>query len=453
MARGGYISAVQQDSPAYDAGFEPGCIVLAVNGNILHDIIDWRWYSAADEMHLSYIDNDGDRGEIDLVREEGEEWGFEFRDALFDGTRQCRNSCIFCFIQQLPSDSRDSLRIRDDDFRLSFLLGNFVTFTNLSPEDESRIIEQHISPLRYSLHAYTPALRQQMIGEHAAKGFDAFTRLLSAGIQFHVQIVLMPHVNDGEELVRTLTWSYTQPGILSIGIVPLGYTKHQTSFVESFTNSEAAQEVIEAIRPFQEQALKERGHAWVHVSDEFYANAYPSSLLNELPPASYYGDFDMFDDGVGMVRSFVDDFYSCVQAQNHTAEALRNAGAKALFVCGCAQKSFLDPLLQESSCKDYIVPLYVSNQYFGGNVNVTGLLCARDIVLAINRFSSRSSEAHFAVIPSVVFNSDGLTLDGYTLEDIDAQVKCPVHMVSCQASEFLPQIEEIARRLKEDTHG
>ncbi len=453
MATGGYISAVQQDSPAYDAGFEPGCIVLTVNGNTLHDIIDWRWYSATDEIHLSYIDNDGDRGEIDLIREEGEDWGFEFRDALFDGTKQCRNSCIFCFIQQLPSDSRNSLRIRDDDFRLSFLLGNFVTFTNLSPEDEARIIEQHISPLRYSLHAHTPALRERMIGKHAAEGFDAFTRLLSAGIQFHVQIVLMPHVNDGEELVRTLEWSYDQSGILSVGIVPLGYTKHQASFVESFTTPEAAQAVIELIGPFQQQALKERGHAWVNVSDEFYTNAYPSSLLKELPPASYYGDFDMFDDGVGMVRSFVDDFNSCVREQNLTSKVLQTTGVKTLLVCGCAQKAFFDPLLQGSSCAEYIVPLYVDNNYFGGNVNVTGLLCAQDIVRAVTQALKGFNGAVFAAIPAVVFNSEGVTLDGYTLEDIAAQVKCPVHVVSCQASEFLVQIADIAQGLKEDAHG
>ena len=453
MAMGGLVSAVVQDSPAYDAGFDAGCTILAVDGNALHDIIDWRWHTAGDEIHLSYIDRDGDAGEIDLIRDEGEDWGFEFQEALFDGTKQCRNSCIFCFIQQLPSDSRDSLRIRDDDYRLSFLMGNFVTFTNLDPEDEARIVEQHISPLRYSLHAYTPALRERMIGKHASYGFEAFTRLLDAGIQFHVQIVLMPQVNDGEELLRTLEWAYEQPGILSVGIVPLGYTKHQAKFVESFTSPESAQEVIHLIKPFQARALQERKHAWVHVSDEFYANAYPSSMLTELPPASYYGDFDMFDDGVGMVRAFVDDFYSCSHEQYRAVDALQSAQAKVLFVCGCAQKAFLDALLQDSPCENNIVPLYVYNEYFGGNVNVTGLLCAQDIIIAITSALEEHEDTVFAIIPSVVFNSDGVTLDGYTIEDIAVQVTCPVHMVSCQASEFLPQITEIIQCLKEDSHG
>lgn len=453
MATGGLVSAVLQDSPAYEAGFEAGDTILSVDSHALHDIIDWRWYSAADEVILSYIDNDGDEGEIQLVRDEGEEWGFEFQEALFDGTRQCRNACMFCFMQQLPSDSRESLRLRDDDFRLSFLQGTFVTLTNISPEDEARIIEQHISPLRFSLHAVSPALRERIIGKHAAHGLAVAERLLAAGIQLHAQIVLMPHENDGEELCRTLQWAYERPGVLSVGIVPVGFTKHQTRFSESFTEPKAAQKVIELIAPFQERALKERNDAWVHASDEFYRNAYPTNLLDHLPPAQYYGDFNLFDDGIGIVRSYVDDFLSCPEEQQRTSRVLAESGYTVYFVSGYAQKAFFSPLLNESPCDGRIVPLYVQNDYFGGNVDVTGLLCACDIAPAIASVAKDAEGPCIAVIPSVVFNADCLTLDGMKLDDIAAQSTCPVHVVSCQASEFLPQIVEIVRSLKEDAHG
>ena len=162
-------------------------------------------------------------------------------------------------MRQLPDGVRPSLVLRDDDFRLSFLSGTFVTLTNLKPEDEARIIEQHISPLRVSLHASEPDLRRRMIGKHAAHGLAALDRLLAAGIEAHAQIVLMPGVNDGDALRETLEWAWERPGINGVGIVPLGFTKHQTALHESFTTPEAARGVIDVIAPFQQRARAERG--------------------------------------------------------------------------------------------------------------------------------------------------------------------------------------------------
>ena len=163
------VSAVAPGSPADDAGFEPGCYVTTVDGRPVRDLIDWRWLAADDVMELGYVDLDGDEGVVELEREEGEDWGFEFEGVVFDGVRQCRNACTFCFMRQLPDDMRSSLTLRDDDFRLSFLAGTFVTFTNLKPEDERRIVEQRISPLRLSLHVADPEVRRRMIGKHAPR--------------------------------------------------------------------------------------------------------------------------------------------------------------------------------------------------------------------------------------------------------------------------------------------
>lgn len=164
-------------------------------------------------------------------------WGITFDGAVFDGIRTCRNACIFCFMRQLPQESRDTLVLRDDDWRLSFLQGNFVTLTNISDEDIETIIERQVSPLRVSLHAITPDVRQNIIGKHAPHGIAVLERLLEGGIKVHAQIVLMSGINDGRELLNTLAWAYMRENIENVGIVPLGYTKHQTRFKESLQHA------------------------------------------------------------------------------------------------------------------------------------------------------------------------------------------------------------------------
>lgn len=439
-----HIESVDEFSPADDAGFYPGCYITAVDGQPVRDILDWRWKTDKDEIVVSYLDAEGDEGEVELVRDEGEDWGFNFSSAIFDELIQCRNACIFCFMAQLPAESRDSLSLRDDDYRLSFLQGNFVTFTNIGPEDEARIIEQHISPLRYSLHCVTPELRTKVIGKHAAHGIGVAERLLAAGIDLHVQIVLMPNINDGEELRRTLQWCYERPGIQSVGIVPLGFTKHQQRFETSFNDKNRAREVIECIRPFQMRAASERRDAWVHVSDEFYRNAYPENLLEELPPASFYGDFELYEDGIGILRSFVDDWEEHPEAVSCAAKALKACNKRVVLVYGCAMRETMDALLKQSPLKGYLVPLYVKNDYFGGNVDVTGLLCGCDIVGAVKAemdvLKNKEIPCAFVAIPRVIFNADQVTLDDMTLDQMQQQLGIALHVVSCDASDYLIQI-------------
>ena len=321
------VIAVAPDSPADDAGFEPGCYVTTVDGRPVRDLIDWRWLAADDVMELGYVDLDGDEGVVELEREEGEDWGFEFEGVVFDGVRQCRNACTFCFMRQLPDDMRSSLTLRDDDFRLSFLAGTFVTFTNLKPEDERRIVEQRISPLRLSLHVADPEVRRRMIGKHAQHGVDVLERLLEAGIEFHAQIVLVPDQNDGAVLEDTLAWAYARPGILDVCIVPLGFTKHQSVFDRSFNDPVSSRAVMDLVIPFQRRALAERGSMWAFPADEFYHNAYGPELMRNLPPSEHYGDFGMFEDGVGIIRSFVDDWKRAERAGlvERCAAALRAA--------------------------------------------------------------------------------------------------------------------------------
>ena len=446
------IASVVPDSPAYDAGFEPGCFVTSVDGSPVRDVIDWRWLSADESMTVGYVDLDGDGGEVELWRELGEEWGFDFDGLVFDGVKQCRNACTFCFMHQLPRGMRRSLYLRDDDFRLSFLVGTFVTLTNLSAADEARICEQHISPLRVSLQASDPIVRARLIGKHAPHGLDALDRLLDAGIEFHAQIVLVPGENDGDVLRETLQYAYERPGILGVGIVPLGYTRHQHLFDRSFNGEGASRSVLDLVAGFQERALRERGTPWVYAADEFYRNAWRDDLLNHVPEASFYGDFSMFEDGIGIIRSTIDDWERARRSGSiaRSAQALRASGSAAVMVVGCAQREFLSPLVERSGIGDCFKPLYVENAFFGGNVDVTGLLVGQDIVRAIRALRGGDGAVRperdggcLVLVPRVVFNDDGLTLDDMVLEDMEREAGCRIHMVSCSPLEYFDQIRAL----------
>lgn len=489
---GAPVASVEPGSPADDAGFAPGCYVTHVDGSPVRDIIDWRWLAADDEIEVGYVDTCGDAGTVVLERAPGEPWGFGFDGAVFDGVKQCRNACTFCFMRQLPANMRPSLSLRDDDFRLSFLSGTFVTFTNLSAADEARILEQRISPLRVSLHAVDAQVRRRLIGRHAQHGLDALERLLAGGIGFHAQIVLLPGENDGEVLRETLEWAYARPGILNVGIVPLGFTGHQSAFDRSFNDPADARAVLDLVRPFQERACAERGAPWVFAADELYRNAYGEDLLEHLPPAGHYGDFALFEDGIGIIRSFVDDWRAAERdgTAARCAKALAAAGLRARFVVGGAMQPFLGQLVAAGPLAGALEPLTVRNGYFGGNVDVTGLLCGCDIAAAVreqvgaslatgmpeapHQASSARAETscgRFAraqdclsdwgasgipqrgscandlfAVPRVVLNDDGLTLDDMTLEDMEKAAGAPLAVVSCNPSEFLPELAALAAR-------
>lgn len=430
---GAPVKSVERDSPAYDAGFEPGCVVTHVDGMPVRDLIDWRWLSSECEMEVSYVDCDGDAGRIVLERDPGEGWGFVFDGVVFDGIRTCRNSCTFCFMRQLPKGLRGSLSTRDDDFRLSFLSGTFATLTNLSEDDAARIVEQRLSPLRVSLHAVDPLVRRSLMGRNADAGIANLERLLAEGVEFDAQVVLLPGENDGTVLDETLEWAYARPGITTVGVVPLGFTRHQRAFDESFDDPESALRVLGQLEPLQRRALAERGTPWVYAADEFYLNAYGADVLDLLPEAAFYGDFSMFEDGIGIVRSMVDLFREGVAsgAAARLSRAMEETGMRVRLVCGEAMGAYMPRLLDEAALAPRMQALFVRNDFFGGNVDVTGLLCGRDVAAAISRDWEGLREdgevadaaRHVAYfVPAVMLNDDGLTLDDWTLGDIRRHV-------------------------------
>ena len=410
--QGALVTAVRPDSPAYDAGIEPGMYVSRVNREPLTDMIVWLWEADEDEVELEVFDpSDSTTASCVLERFPGEDWGLTFNDAVFDGMRTCVNACVFCFMTMLPRESRKTLTIRDDDYRLSFLQGNFVTLTNMSDEDVENVISKNLSPMNVSIHAVTPEVRRRLIGRNAARGMEVLELLMAAGIEIHAQIVLCPGLNDGEELARTLEYCEAHPQVTSLGIVPLGFTKHHSRFTSSYSHDPAlARAVVEQVRPYQDRAFERFGRHTFQLSDEFFIAA-----RLDPPPADFYDGYPQFYDGIGMIRSYLDDTDAVLRNPSRLVavrDILRERGFELLVLSGEAARPTVARFIEDESLAGKVTD--IKNRYFGGNVNVTGLLTAEDILEQL----PQDLGGVMLILPEVMFNASGLTLDGYHREQL-----------------------------------
>ena len=387
----GRVTAVERGA-AYDAGLRPGDRVVAVDGRPVRDVIDWMWLTDEPEFELD-IERDGEPLTLGVKRADARPLGVSFDATLFDEIRECDNACAFCFVSQLPTGLRPSLYVRDDDYRLSFLSGNFVTLTNLTDDDVDRIIDQHLSPLHVSVHSVDPAIRQRLVCPTVEdRALEVLDTLLEAGIEVHVQIVLVPGVNDGDVLEDTLGYLAVREPIVSVGCVPMGFTGHQRRFDASF-DRESARDVLERVHAWQHRLRTGRNAGWVYGADEFY-------LLAELPlpEVDDYDDFPQYENGIGMVTAFRAEF----------TEALGVAPVDEPLTV--VSGTLFAPVLRElfdGAGLTAIRVLGVKNRLFGGNVSVTGLLGGRDIAASV----AADGAAGTYLVPEVVVNSDGLLLD------------------------------------------
>lgn len=425
QADGAWVASVEEGSPAWEAGLEEGMRVLAVNGVELRDIIDWRWEADGEVAYLDVlVPGDDEVYGCELVRNPGQDWGVEFTDVLFDGIRTCVNACQFCFMAMLPEDARASLSLRDDDYRLSFLQGNFVTLTNVSDEEVERIIRCRLEPMNVSLHAISPEVRRSLIGRHADRGIEVLERLLEAGIEVHGQIVLCAGINDGDELRRTLDWVEAHDSFTSLALVPMGYTKYSKRFSSSFSeDQEASRAVVKLLEPYQARARRELGITRFQLSDEFYLDA---DL--PIPEAETYDGYPQFYDGIGMLRSFLDEMRDvCAERSEDLArvsDTLARGSRRVLFVCGEAAQGVVDAFCAgwtqacglEEPCAEAFA---IRNDYYGGDVNVTGLIVSCDLLAQLPEDLSDA----VVVLPEVMFNFDQVTLDGDTQERILSQIE------------------------------
>lgn len=411
-AMGATVVSVRDESPAWEAGIESGMIVTEVNGRPLTDMIVWLWEADSDSVELTVLDPaDGMSERCVLSRGIGEDWGLEFDGAVFDGMRTCVNACAFCFMTMLPAHMRSSLYIRDDDYRLSFLQGNFVTLTNMDDADVADVISRRLSPMNVSLHAVSPEVRRRLMGRNAARGMEVLGRLMEAGIEIHAQIVLCPGINDGPELERTLDFCERHPEITSLGIVPLGYTRHQSRFTSSYSDDAgAARAVIESVAPYQARARERLGRTVFQLSDEFYLDA-----GIEVPPAELYDGYPQYYDGIGMIRSYIDEAreLACESERlERISRALADRGLDLAVVSGEGAAETVSGFVSAGPLSGRVIA--IRNDYFGGNVDVTGLICACDLLSQVGE----RLDGLMLFLPDVMFNADGLTLDGYHQDEL-----------------------------------
>lgn len=401
----GIISGVRKRSLAEEAGIKAGDKLCSVNGVPVKDIIELSFYTSDSEVKLEIENTSGQRRQVHIEKYPDEDLGLEFEAAVFDKVRTCYNDCIFCFVDQMIPGMRKGLYVRDDDYRLSFLYGNFITLTNMKDDDFDYIIKNHLSPLYVSVHATDPEVRCTMMkNRFAGQLMEKLKVLLDAGIQVHTQIVCCPGFNDGKVLERTFNDLYAlHPGVLTMAVVPVGLTRNREKLypLRTFTSDEA-DAIVEQATKWQKKCRQETGSSFIYLGDEFYLLA-----GREVPEASWYDGFPQLENGIGLTRSFLDDWEDgCHKLVNV------QAADDAVIPVGESAYKVLAPLMEKfnSQYKTNHSFLSVPNKFFGGHVNVTGLLSGGDI-LSVTAANKR------VVLPEVVLNSDNLFLDDMSLAD------------------------------------
>ena len=376
--RGLLIEAVDPAGIGAEVGVEPGDRVLAVNDCIVRDILDYRFLAGEEEVEILVRKSGGEDWLLEIEKDYDDYLGLEFEEGGLGRTRNCGNQCIFCFIDQMPLKMRQTLYVRDDDYRLSFLQGNFITLTNVGQEELDRIVRYHLSPLYISVHTTNPVLRSKMMGNpRAALINDQLQVLSGAGIEMHVQVVLCPGVNDGPELERTLTdLSGLWPAVASVALVPVGLTSFRAGLKPlcSFGPEDAAK-LLDQVAAWQGKLKRDLGDPLVYAADEFYLLAH-----RDFPTADEYGGFPQTENGVGLVRLFLDQWDEVrLDLPRRLFQPLRLTVAT-----GRLAASVLAPVVRELNQIDnlQVELITVENNYFGGAVSVAGLLTGSDILAA-----------------------------------------------------------------------
>jgi putative radical SAM enzyme (TIGR03279 family) len=425
------VDAVAPRTPAAAAGLTRGDRIVAVNGQPLRDAIDFQFHAGDERLELT-VERDGVTT-TKRLRRRGTELGLELAPPRPGDIATCANKCVFCFIHQLPKGMRRSLYVKDDDFRLSFLHGNYITLSDLDEASFARIIEQRLSPLYISVHATDPALRHALLGRprHAAEILPRLERLAKAGIRMHAQIVLCPDLNDGPHLERTIfELAPLHPQVATTAIVPVGLTRHRARLpaLRSLTPAEA-RALVATAEEWQRRWLAELGSRFVFLADEIY-------LLAELPlpAAAAYEGFSVAEDGIGLVRQFEDGFHRSI------ARRTRAAGAVTI-VTGELFAPRLRALLAGGGFDPVAVRVAaVPNDFFGPAIGVAGLLTARDIQ---RHLATQPDLGRAVLVPSVaVRDGEGIFLDDLTPADLARDLGVPVKVVQPTPSALLNAIRD-----------
>jgi putative radical SAM enzyme (TIGR03279 family) len=426
-AEGVVVASVGGGSPAAAAGLRAGDRILAIDGHALRDVIDFQFHGGDDRLELT-VERDGVSATRRITRGPREPLGLELEPPRPSEISTCANKCVFCFIHQLPKGMRKSLYVKDDDFRLSFLHGNYITLTDLDEAALARIVEQRLSPLYVSVHATDPALRHALLGRPrgSAEILPRLERLAKASIRMHAQIVLCPGLNDGPHLERTVReLAPLHPHVVTTAIVPVGLTRHRDRLPALRTlSADEARALVATVDGWQRRYLETLGSRFVFLGDEVYLHAGAP-----VPEAAEYEDFLVAEDGIGLVRRFEDGFARA------RARGLRSAPARTVTVVSgelyAPRLARLLAALPEPATQ----VVAVRNEFFGGTISVAGLLTGQDIQ---RQLSARAALGDEVLVPAVaVRDGEGVFLDDMTPGDLARDLGVPVRVVDPEARALL----------------
>ncbi len=420
------IRSVDPHSPARRAGVRVGETLTHINGHQIVDVLDYKFYSYDTSLELTLRDEDNSLRHVRVHKYEGEDLGLEFETYLMDRARSCANNCIFCFVDQMPPGMRESLYFKDDDARLSFLMGNYLTLTNLSPREVQRIIDLRISPINVSVHTTDPALRCEMLkNRRAGQAIDIMRQFAQHNITMNCQIVSCPGINDGDALDRTLReLSELYPAVNSVAIVPVGVTKFREGLypLRPYTQEEAGA-VIDRVEAFGAISLKERGTALAWCSDEFYLLA-----KRPLPDKSYYEDMTQLENGVGMLQLLKSQAEMALEDADPEQEA-----PPFSIATGVSAGPLLTQIAQAAMkrCPKLRGRVYpIKNKFFGETITVSGLITGCDLV---EQLTGQELGERLLIPSNMLRSGENVFLDDMTLDEVSKALGVPITPVEADS--------------------
>lgn len=428
------IFDVTTGSHADKAGIKKGETLLSINSNEIVDVLDYRFYQVNRKLTLEVADEDKNVRTIEMTKGEYEEIGLEFETYLMDKQHSCRNKCIFCFIDQLPKGMRESLYFKDDDSRLSFLFGNYITLTNITEHEIDRIIKMHISPINVSVHTTNPELRCKMMNNRfAGDTLKYLKRFADAGITLNCQIVSCPGINDGDELVRTLT-DLENLGVNMTAIVPVGLTRYRENLYPLVPyNKETAGQTIDIIEKMGDECVKKHGRRIFFPGDEFYLLA-----EREIPSPEFYEDFSALEDGIGMIAYLTDD----VGWKLEELDADESLCHKVTIACGEGVFPYMKrimSMINEKFPNITINTRAIKNNFFGGGVNVSGLVTGGDL---IDQLRGDDLGDRLIITSSMLRFENDLFLDDVSTDDVERELGVTLVPVNNNGNDLVEAVIE-----------
>ena len=433
------VKDIVPDSIAEELEIEPGDILLKINDEDIEDIFDYQFYCEDEFIVVTIRKPNGEEWDLEIEKEEDEDLGIIFENGLMDDYRSCHNKCIFCFIDQMPKGMRETLYFKDDDARLSFLQGNYITLTNMSDHDIDKVIRYRLSPINISFQTTNPELRCKMLNNRfAGDALKKVKRFYEAGIEMNGQIVLCKGINDGAELERSLSDMYEYlPHLRSVSIVPVGLSKYRNGLypLEPF-NKEDAEVLLETVEKWQEKAMEEYGIHFVHASDEWYILA-----DREMPNEESYDGYLQLENGVGMVRLMLEEFADAMaEAKEKKQKGLQVKEETLSIVTGRLVYPYIRQMAEEIM-KEFpqktIQVLPIRNDFFGEMITVTGLLTGTDIIA---QCKDKELGSRFLLPENLLRSGETVLLDDSTTDDIQKSLQVTVDIVKSSGYGFLDTI-------------